>query len=83
MSSRSFKPSKKVQYTLATIGDAARDHRLCVTTCEDRKTGKKVHVLCETYIEDGVTQYNPVARLFSGNPFNEVTPPGLAAHKQI
>jgi len=76
-------PSKKIRMTLGTIVDAAHDHRLCVAICEDRKTGKKVQVLCESYVENGSVQYNPVARLFSGNPHNEITPPGLAASKQI
>lgn len=76
-------PSKKVKYTLGTIVDAGRENRLCVALCEDRKTGKRTYVLCETYVKDGAVQYNPVARLFDGNPYNEVTPPGLSADKQI
>ncbi len=76
-------PSKKVKLTLGTIVEAGRENRLCIAACEDRKTGKPAYVLCETYVEHGAVQYNPVARLFTGNPHNEVTPPGLAANKQI
>ena len=33
--------------------------------------------------QDGVARLRPLARLFSGNPYNEVAPPGLDAPKLI
>lgn len=75
--------SKKAKMTFDTIIDAASEHRLCLVQSADRKTGKTVYVLCETFQEDGVVHMNPLGKLFSGNPFNEVTPPGVAAPKLI
>lgn len=75
--------SKKAKYTFDNIIEAGKEHRLCLAACDDRKTGRKAYVLCETYVENGVTHFNPVARLFNGNPHNEVTPPGMSAHKLI
>ena len=67
----------------ANLKEAALDHRLVLAACEDRSTGRRVNVVCESYVENGVTMYNPIARLFDGNPYNEVTPPGVAADKLI
>ena len=75
--------SKRSRYTFSTVQEAAADHRLCLARCEDRSTGKLVYVICETFQEDGVVTYNPLAKLLSGNPYNEVTPPGISAPKLI
>lgn len=75
--------TKKARMTFDAIIDAAREHRLCLVQCDDRKTGKKVPVLCESWQEDGVVHLNPLGKLFSGSPFNEVAPPGIDAPKLI
>lgn len=75
--------SKKAKLTFNTIIEAASEHRLCLVECDDRKTGKKVSVLCESWTENGIVQLNPLGKLFSGSPFNEVTPPGVSAPKLI
>lgn len=62
---------------------AAHEHELCLAECTDRRTGKKVNVICAATTEDGVVRFRPLARLFSGNPYNEVAPPGLDAPKLI
>lgn len=74
---------KRSCYTFNAVQEAALDRRLCLAKCEDRLTGKKVYVICETIQEDGVITYNPLAKLFNGNPYNEVTPPGISAPKLI
>lgn len=75
--------NKKSRLTFNAIIDAAGEHRLCLVECDDRRTGKKVPVLCESWTEDGVVRLNPLGRLFSGSPFNEVAPPGVDAPKLI
>lgn len=75
--------SKKAKMTFGAIIDAASEYRLCLVQSADRKTGKTVYVLCETFQENGVVHTNPLGKLFSGNPFNEVTPPGVVAPKLI
>jgi len=75
--------SNRAKLTFDNIVISAQENRLCVAACTERRTGRKVYVVCESYVEDGATQFVPLARLFSGNPHNEITPPGLSAHKLI
>ena len=75
--------SKKARMLFSEVCDAAHANELCLVECVDRKTGKKVNVLCATSTEDGVVCMQPLARLFSGNPYNEVVPPWLDAPKII
>ena len=75
--------TKRAKLTFNTILEAASEHRLCLVECSDRKTGKKVSVLCESWTENGIVQLNPLGKLFSRSPFNEVTPPGVSAPKLI
>ena len=75
--------TKKAKLTFSTLLEAASEHRLCLCECEDRKTGKKVSVICETWNENGQVVINPLGKLFSGSPFNEVSPPGVSAPKLI
>lgn len=75
--------TKKAKMTFNTICEAASEHRLCLVQCEDRKTGKVVPVLCEQWTEDGQVVFNPLGKLFSGSPYNEVAPPGVSAPKLI
>lgn len=73
----------KAKITFNTLLDAATEHRLCLVQCSDIKTGKPVSVICETWEEGGQVVINPLGKLFRGNPFNEVTPPGVDAPKLI
>ena len=75
--------SKKARLLFDHVCAAAHEHALCLAECTDRRTGKKVNVLCATSTEGGVVRMQPLARLFSGNPYNEVAPPGLDAPKLI
>lgn len=75
--------SKKARLLFDNVCAAAHEHALCLAECTDRRTGKKVNVLCATSTEGGVVRMQPLARLFSGNPYNEVAPPGLDAPKLI
>jgi hypothetical protein len=49
--------------------------------CKDAKTGKPVFVVCACYhdakTEEIVTV--PLAKLFDGNPYEELTPPEIEA----
>ena len=74
--------SKKSKLLFGAVCAAAQANELCLAECTDRRTGKKVNVICAT-TEDGVVRLRPLARLFSGNPYNEVAPPGLDAPKLI
>ena len=75
--------SKKARMLFSEVCDAAHANELCLVECTDRRTGKKVNVICAATTEDGVVRLRLLARLFSGNPYNEVAPPGLDAPKLI
>ena len=76
--------SKKARLLFDNVCAAAHEHELCLMECTDRKTGKKVNVLCSVSTEGGGTVLmQPLAKLFSGNPYHEVIPPGLDAPKMI
>ena len=65
------------------VHGAAQANELCLIECVDRKTGKKVNVICSVSAGGGTAYMQPLAKLFSGNPYNEVVPPGLDAPKMI
>ena len=75
--------SKKAHMIFNDICGAAQTNELCLVECTDRKTGKKVNVVCFAVTEGGSVQLHPLARLFSGNPHNEVAPPGVTSPKLI
>lgn len=55
---------------------AAENKDLALLDCRDKETGKQVHVVCAIY-RDNEGQFNmvPLAKLFDGNPYDEVDPP--------
>lgn len=75
--------SKRANLQFSTLLAAAQHKSLCVAECFSIKTGKKEYVLCSHHLENGAVVYNPLAKLFQGNPHNEVTPPGAAKYKLI
>lgn len=72
---------KKAKLTFHALNEAAQEHRLVLTACKDIRTGKVVYVVAESVEIDGTISFNPLARLFPGNPHNEVTPVGMDAPK--
>lgn len=74
------KKSKAIFDRIKRAGEASQ---LCLMECEEIGTKKKVPVLCVHWTEDGVHCFEPVARLFSGNPYNQVAPPGETAQRLI
>ena len=59
-----------------TLERAFRDGRVCLLDCQDRASGDSVAVICAVNPEDdGQTAFVPFARLFEGNPYEELCPP--------
>jgi hypothetical protein len=55
---------------------AAKNGDLALLDCRDKKTGKQVHVACAVHQEpDGEYHISPFAKLFDGDPYEEVDPP--------
>lgn len=75
--------TKRATLQFRAILAAAHHNSLCLARCSNIKTGKIEHVLCTHHIENGVSMYQPLAKLFQNNPNNEITPPGAAKYKLI
>lgn len=75
--------TKRAQLQFSSILSAAQMQALCIAKCFNITTGKPEYVLCAHSIIDSVEEYQPLAKLFQGNPFNEVTPPGASKYKLI
>lgn len=75
--------TKRARAQFAMLVEAAQHQSLCVLECANITTGKPEFVLCAHYVENGVVEYKPLAKLFKGNPHNEVTAAGAAKYKLI
>jgi hypothetical protein len=65
----------------ATMLKAAKYGDLALLECTDAKTGLPVYVVCMmNRAEDGDYLPTPVAKLFDGNPYEEVIPPELVPY---
>lgn len=58
-----------------TICRAAQAGDLALMDCRDRATGRPVAVLVAVHLEAGEYVLTPLARLFDGNPYDELDPP--------
>ena len=75
--------TKSANLQFQTILDAGHHNALCLAQCFNIKTGKKEYVLCAHHLENGTPVYHPLAKLFQGDPSNEITAPGAAKYKLI
>jgi hypothetical protein len=60
---------------LATIQRAAADGRLALVDCQDAATGRTVVVLAAIGFDGGEHTIVPLAKMFDGNPYEELNPP--------
>lgn len=58
-----------------TLLRAAKNGDLALVECEDKKTRKKVYTLCAVGRDDKEYVMAPVAKLFDGDPYEELNPP--------
>ena len=59
-----------------TLCEAIRKDRVCLLQGTDKRTGKYVAVICAiNRDENGINELVPFAKMFSGNPYEEVDPP--------
>ena len=75
--------TKKDKALFDQIKAAAKADQLVLMECEEIGTKKKVPVICSHWTEDGIHCFAPLARLFAGNPYNQVAPPGEQAPRLI
>ncbi len=70
--------SKGYKSNFETLKRAHNDGRLALMECQDKKTKKKVYVICAVSSdpEGGeAVDMVPLAKLFDGNPYGELNPP--------
>lgn len=60
---------------LETIIRAAKNGDLCVMECTDKATGKPVIALCAAGRNGKEIVMSPLAKMFDGNPYEELDPP--------
>jgi hypothetical protein len=60
---------------LKTIIRAANDANLCLMECTDKMTGAVVITLCAVGYENDKYIFYPLAKMFNGNPYDELNPP--------
>lgn len=60
-----------------TLQRASRQGDLCLVECRDAATGQPVFALCAVNYDGETVDLAPLARLFAGNPYEELVPPGL------
>ena len=61
-----------------TLVRAARNSDLMLLECTDAQTGKPVMVVCAVYKDsEGMINTVPLAKMFDGNPFEELLPPNI------
>lgn len=58
-----------------TLNQAFLDGRVCLMECTDKITKAKVNVICAVNEVEGEYEMVPFAKLFEGNPYDELDPP--------
>ena len=58
-----------------TLKKAAVNGDLALMECTDKNTGKKVNVICAVQWENEEYNFIPLAKMFNGNPYEELLPP--------
>jgi len=73
----SNKPLKPYQTNFETLQRAFKAGDVCLVACTDQKTGELVPTICmvNMHPEDREIELVPVAKMFTGNPYDELNSP--------
>lgn len=58
-----------------TLKRAFKNGDVALMECTDKVTGKPVYVICTVGRENSEYVMSPVAKMFDGNPYDELNPP--------
>lgn len=58
-----------------TLLEAAKHADLALVECSERGTGKPVFAICTVERDSDEFVITPIARMFDGNPYEELNPP--------
>lgn len=67
--------SKGAKANFTTIQKAVKAGDVALLECTDKHTGELINVLCAVNFQGGEYHMVPLAKLFTGNPYDEVLPP--------
>ena len=67
--------SKGHQANFETLKKAFKNKAVALMECTDAETGKPVITVCAVNIVNGEYEFIPLAKMFDGNPFEELLPP--------
>jgi hypothetical protein len=67
--------SKSIKANFKTLQKACKAGRLAVLDCQDAKTGDSVPVIVALNGDGQEYEFVPLARMFVGNPYDELKPP--------
>ncbi len=73
----SNKPLEPFKANFTTLQKAFQNDDVCLVACTDT-TGALVPTICMVNVLDDSIELVPVAKMFTGNPYDEVTPPMAA-----
>lgn len=65
------------KHNFETLLRAAANDDLCLLECTDWKTGKPIMVVCAVQPSDEGVSFVPIAKMFDGNPYEEIAPPSV------
>lgn len=66
---------KGYKANLETLIRAAKNGDLALVECKDKATGKIVVAVCAIGHSNGEYSITPIAKMFDGNPYEELNPP--------
>jgi len=67
--------SKGIKANFRTLQSACKAGRLAVLDCQDAKTGESIPVIVALNGDGQDCEFVPLARMFVGNPYEELKPP--------
>lgn len=63
------------KHNFSVLQRACHNDDLALMECTDKETGKKVVVICAVHMDNGEYVFTPLAKMFDGNPYEELNPP--------
>jgi len=67
--------SKGHKANFETLKKALKNEDVVLVECTDIETGKPVITVCAVSVVNGEYEVSPLAKMFDGNPFEELLPP--------
>ncbi len=67
--------SKGHKANFETLKKAFKNDDVILMECTDAVTGKPVIAICAVNTVNGEYEFSPLAKMFDGNPYEELNPP--------